>query len=382
MRQVTPRSRGPAATGKGPRSGSSEAASRLPSVGSELYIITLKSSGTPVALEALKSRELQGLVVFRSRQVQDRQERFRLHLGYFESEAAANRALSVVRQQFPQAWVGLAPKTGMGSLDDTSVAKFRVLRPVVAEDPEPPAQTTAASAPAVPPALVLARKPVPRPAPSAEPPPPPISPRAAAAVAPVAPVAPVAAPAPAPVAAPREKRGAQYYAVQLVWSPRPVDRRKVAKLAIFSGYRLYEVQTTREGRRWYGLRLGFFRDGLSARLVAQYARSDFKVSSVVPVSLRERERSAQAEAVMVEKEPPKKAADALPALAPVNAPAAAVPVAPAPAAVKPPKAPPPGQTPTLGIARTQWVPAEKKPADSAADVITVLGGNDLSLLDP
>jgi hypothetical protein len=363
MRQGSPKSRGSAATGKAARSGSSEAGSRLPSVGSELYMITLKSSGTPIALEALKSRELQGLVVFHSRQVQDRQERFRLHLGYFESEGAANRALEVVRQQYPQAWVGPAPKTGMGSLDDTGIAKFRVLRPVVAETPEPPS-----------PAMVALARPA-RLAPAAKPPPPP-------AATPQPSRAPAPAPAPLPAVAPREKRAAQYYAVQLVWSLRPVDRRRVAKLAIFAGYRLYEVQTTREGRRWYGLRLGFFRDGLSARLVAQYARSDFKDSAVVPVSLRERERSAQAEAVMVEKDPPKQASARAPGFAPAATATAAVPVAPVPAAVKPPKSPPPGQAPTLGIARTQWVPAEKKPADSASDVITVLGGNDLSLLDP
>ena len=138
----------------------------------------------------------------------------------------------------------------------------------------------------------------------------------------------------------------------------------------------------RDGRRWYGLRLGFFRDGLSARLVAQYARSDFKDSAVVPVSLRERERSAQAESVMVERVAPKQAPASAPELALAQTATAPVPVAPVPAAVKPPKSPPPGQTPTLGIARGQWVPAEKKPVDSANDVITVLGGNDLSLLDP
>jgi hypothetical protein len=380
MRQGSPKSRGPAATGRGARSGSSEAGSRLPSIGSELFIITLKSSTTPIALEALKSRELQGLVVFHSRQVQDRQERFRLHLGYFETEAAANRALEIVRQQYPQAWVGPAPKTGMGSLDDTGIAKFRVLRPVVAEPAEPAPRAPVASAPVAQATTVRSLRSAPRPMRTAEP----ASPLAVPGLSRAATARPAPAPAqaPAPAVAPREKRGAQYYAVQLVWSLRPVDRRRVAKLAIFAGYRLYEVQTTRDDRRWYGLRLGFFRDGLSARLVAQYARSDFKDSAVVPVSLRERERSAQAESVMVEKDPPKQALARAPGFAVASPATAALPVAPVPAAVKPPKSPPPGQAPTLGIARGQWVPAEKKPVDSATDAITVLGGNDLSLLDP
>jgi hypothetical protein len=351
-------------------------------VGSELFIITLKSSATPIALEALRSRELQGMVVFHSRQVQDRQERFRLHLGYFETEAAANRALEFVRQQYPQAWVGPAPKTGMGSLDDTGVAKFRVLRPVVAEAPEPAPQPPVLRAPAAPAPAARPLKPASQAMPSAMPSPRPTAPRPSLSAGPAPARAPAPAPATAPAAAPREKRGAQYYAVQLVWSLRPVDRRRVAKLAIFAGYRLYEVQTTRDGRRWYGLRLGFFRDGLSARLVAQYARSDFRDSAVVPVSLRERERSAQAESVMGERVAPNRASGGAPELALAQTPGARVPVAPVPAAVKPPKSPPPGQTPTLGIARGQWVPAEKKPVDAPKDVITVLGGNDLSLLDP
>jgi hypothetical protein len=62
----------------------------------------------------------------------------------------------------------------------------------------------------------------------------------------------------------------------------------VPRLAIFAAYRLYGAEGNREGRRWYGLRLGFFKDAMSARQVAQYVRSEFKSVSVVPVSANER----------------------------------------------------------------------------------------------
>jgi hypothetical protein len=75
--------------------------------------------------------------------------------------------------------------------------------------------------------------------------------------------------------------------VQLVWSTDMVDAARVPQLAIFDAYTLYTVQVERAGRRWHGLRLGFFSDPVSARQVALYARSDFSAAAVVPVSDRE-----------------------------------------------------------------------------------------------
>src|SRR5450631_2111995 len=91
----------------------------------ELYIINLKSSVAPLPLVTLKLPGCEGLVVFRSRKVEDGRERFRLHLGYFDSERAAQVALPHVREEYPEAWVGAAPQSDMGSLEDTSVAKFQ-----------------------------------------------------------------------------------------------------------------------------------------------------------------------------------------------------------------------------------------------------------------
>jgi hypothetical protein len=71
---------------------------------------------------------------------------------------------------------------------------------------------------------------------------------------------------------------------------------EVPLLAIFSAYTLYGAEGNRDGRRWYGLRLGFFTDAVSAKQVAQYVRSEFKSVSVVPVSERERGRANAAAA--------------------------------------------------------------------------------------
>ncbi|HEY0766507.1 MAG TPA: hypothetical protein VGD47_01005 [Steroidobacteraceae bacterium] len=78
------------------------------------------------------------------------------------------------------------------------------------------------------------------------------------------------------------------FAVQLQWSVQPAELDKVPALAIFSAYTLYTVEGSREGRKWYGLRLGFFTDAISAKQVAHYVRSEFTSVAVVPVSPQEK----------------------------------------------------------------------------------------------
>ena len=85
------------------------------------------------------------------------------------------------------------------------------------------------------------------------------------------------------------------FAVQLQWSVQPVDLNKVPPLAIFSAYTLYTVEGSREGRKWYGLRLGFFSDAISAKQVAYYVRSEFASVAVVPVSPAEKGRASDEE---------------------------------------------------------------------------------------
>jgi hypothetical protein len=85
------------------------------------------------------------------------------------------------------------------------------------------------------------------------------------------------------------------FAVQLQWSVQPAELDKVPPLAIFSAYTLYTVEGSRDGRKWYGLRLGFFSDAISAKQVAHYVRSEFASVAVVPVSPQEKARATDQE---------------------------------------------------------------------------------------
>jgi hypothetical protein len=239
-----------------------------------LHVITLLSSTAPVAMRAPTAPELAGLAVFRSRRVEDGRERFRLHIGYFPSAEAATKLLPIVRRTHPAALVAIAPQSNLGSLDDTAMVRFSILQPV---DPAPAVTPLRTGSPAAAAPAAGYAQPRPRPAP------PVLTP--AMSVAPQARARPVnASPATEPV--PKSKE-TQRYAVQLVWSRDPIDVTKIQWLAIFAGYLLYAVEMEPGIRRGFGVRLGFYADALSARLVAQYLRSEFKGVSVVPVSERE-----------------------------------------------------------------------------------------------
>jgi hypothetical protein len=185
-------------------------------------------------LEMPEVRGFFGLAVFRSRRLEDGRDRYRLHLGYFESRADAERALPDVQRRYPAAWIAAAPRSGLGSLDDTNVSEFRLLHSPPRAVPAEKVQGEAATQPGA-----------------------------------------------IPVAAP------QRYVVQLVWSENRVDPKDIPQLAIYDAYMLYTVTLTRGGKRLYGVRLGFFTSVISARQIALYVRPDFPGVAVVPVSNRE-----------------------------------------------------------------------------------------------
>ncbi len=81
------------------------------------------------------------------------------------------------------------------------------------------------------------------------------------------------------------------FALQLVWSVSPIDVASLPTLSIFDAYTLYNVEGNRQGRKWYGLRLGFFSDPNSATQVANYVRADYSSVAVVPVAVKEKDRA-------------------------------------------------------------------------------------------
>jgi hypothetical protein len=383
-----------AADGEGHRNAADRSAA---AVTGDTFVINLCSSTTPMALVHPDAPELKRFRFFVSRRLEDGRERFRLHMGHFETLDEAEDWLSVVRDIYPGAWAGEAPGKRLranaaasahsplsaASLESVSASLGQsvtnIVPPAAAPSPPPPTAPDEQAAipvvlpePLVPPAprarppTVVAAAPVAR----KEPPAAPIVARrrdfaAAPRSAPTAPKAPLsnvrevlaalddtdptvpasAAPrvaaraTPAPPALsdtqvmqilearrteePAHKavaadvsgggipmlrpddtgtrralkeavrdNAAVAFAVQLQWSVESMALDKVPPLAIFSAYTLYTVEGNRDGRKWYGLRLGFFTDANAAKQVAQYVRSDFSAVAVVPVSPQERGRAS------------------------------------------------------------------------------------------
>src|SRR5436190_23779941 len=73
------------------------------------FVINLTSSTTPMALSQPKDPTLAQYTFFVSRRLEDGRERFRLHMGYFETMQAAEDMLTVVREVYPSAWASEAP---------------------------------------------------------------------------------------------------------------------------------------------------------------------------------------------------------------------------------------------------------------------------------
>ena len=61
-----------------------------------LLAITLCSSNAPIPMPVLTDDRLRGFALFKSRRREEGRERFRLHLGYFQTNAEAERALALV----------------------------------------------------------------------------------------------------------------------------------------------------------------------------------------------------------------------------------------------------------------------------------------------
>src|ERR1700722_13668877 len=73
------------------------------------FFINLFSSPSPVALTPPDHAGLKRFSFFVSRRREESRERFRLHMGYFDTQEEAEKLLDIVREIYPGAWAGLAP---------------------------------------------------------------------------------------------------------------------------------------------------------------------------------------------------------------------------------------------------------------------------------
>ncbi|MGN6453875.1 MAG: hypothetical protein ACTHL7_12510 [Steroidobacteraceae bacterium] len=156
------------------------------------------------------------------------------------------------------------------------------------------------------------------------------------------------------------------FAVQLQWSVQPVELEKVPALAIFSAYTLYTVEGSRDGRRWYGLRLGFFSDAISAKQVAYYVRSEFSSVAVVPVSPQEKGRATDQDAAAALAAPAPLRSDPMDEFKLIDDEPPQIPVPAKPAIPARPAAAKGAQpTPKVAVGRTVVQPSASQPAARA-----------------
>ena len=82
----------------------------------------------------------------------------------------------------------------------------------------------------------------------------------------------------------------KWFAVQLAVSDQPVNLDAMPRLDIFEAYRLYSVATAGSGKIVHSLRLGFFKEAVSAEAVMGYLQTFFGSPSVMRISVAEHTR--------------------------------------------------------------------------------------------
>jgi len=254
-------------------------------VGTGHFMLTLCRLAAPASIRQPQAPQLRPFTFFTSREREpDGSEGVYLHMGYFETLADAEKWAEAVQGRFPEAIATIAPaapvrplqsdapsvqaadsppvvpqSSDLAPVDDTSLTDTRVMKILETRDGVPVRDEADARNCEQ---IALLR-------------PEDTNTRLALKDA-VVQGAPVS------------------FAVQLHWSPQPIDLKRVPSLAIFTGYTLYATESRREGHSRYFLRLGFFADPISAKQFAAQLRANFASAAVVPVAEQEVTRAREA----------------------------------------------------------------------------------------
>lgn len=89
-----------------------------------------------------------------------------------------------------------------------------------------------------------------------------------------------------------DNEGPQWFALQLAVSDHAINLDTMPKLDIFAAFRLYSIATPQQGKIIHSLRLGFFKEKVSAEAVAGYLKTFFNTPDVLRVSGAEQLRFA------------------------------------------------------------------------------------------
>jgi hypothetical protein len=236
-----------------------------------LFLLTLCRLNAPIALPESQLPQIHPYKFFMSRTRQpDGSSQLLLHVGYFSTREEAEHCLHLLRGSYPEAFVSTPP--GMPSATNTEekpLSDTQVLQILERRD-RLRSSNRASDAPGSDISLIKPED---------------TDTRLALRQA-VTQDAPVS------------------FAVQLQWSVQPIDLSAVPSLDIFRAYTLYVAEGRRDRRSWYCLRLGFFKDAISAKQVGHYVRSTFASVAVVPVSEREQEHATRAQLDLSRLAPP------------------------------------------------------------------------------
>src|SRR5580700_1699921 len=154
-----------------PTSAASSGDTAPTSAARNLFVINLCAATSPVALARPEHAGLKRFIFFMSRRREEGRERFRLHMGYFDTQEEAERLLDIVREIYPGAWAGLAPGQRLRAAQPDPLAQAQAQALTSGEttfaSPEPEA-ARGESLPALAIAAATASAPAPAPAPAQE----------------------------------------------------------------------------------------------------------------------------------------------------------------------------------------------------------------------
>jgi hypothetical protein len=246
-------------------------------------MLTLCRLAGPVSIRQPESPQLRQFTFFTSRAPQqDGGERLYLHMGYFETLLDAQRWAQAVRGRYPHA---IATAARAGFRPSESQAAARPAEPLNGVEAGPkPAPTPDQSLTDSQVMRILETRPATSLPSDADK-------RNTEQIAVLRPedtstrrALKDAVVAGAPVS----------FAVQLHFSPQPIDLSRIASLASMKDHMLYATENRREGRSSHFLRLGFFADPIAAKQVAADLRSRYPSVAVIPVAEEEIARVCEA----------------------------------------------------------------------------------------